>query len=112
MASADDIVIDKAAFHDRLSNFIAQWKNDKRAGETLFGGVGSIVICIGKASEQTTSYTKSAAFQVISPNCGSNSTNLLSSGSLGMNFQPPSLSLPRMESPFRLQRRRVGALYT
>jgi hypothetical protein len=59
-----DIVIDKDAFHTRLSNFIAQWKNDKRSGDALFGGVGSIAICIGKASDQSASYTKSAAFQV------------------------------------------------
>jgi hypothetical protein len=59
-----DIAVDKEAFHDRLSAFISAWKNDKRASDAVFGGVGSMVICVGKASEQGTSYQKSAAFQV------------------------------------------------
>jgi nucleosome binding factor SPN SPT16 subunit len=59
-----EIAVDKEAFHDRLSSFISAWKNDKRASDTVFGGVGSIVICVGKASEHGTSYQKSAAFQL------------------------------------------------
>jgi hypothetical protein len=58
---SDEIVIDKASFHARLSSFITQWKNDKRS-DALFSGVGSIVICVGKASDGA--YPKSAAFQV------------------------------------------------
>jgi hypothetical protein len=58
---SDEIVIDKASFHARLSSFITQWKSDKRS-DALFSGVGSIVICVGKASDGA--YPKSAAFQV------------------------------------------------
>lgn len=58
---ADDIVVDKEVFYSRLSNFIKAWKDDKRTDE-LFQGVGSIVLCVGKASEGT--YTKATAFQV------------------------------------------------
>jgi len=54
---ADEISIDKKLFHRRLASFIAEWKRDK------FGGVGSIVLCVGKASEGGT-YTKPVAFQV------------------------------------------------
>ncbi|KAJ9660356.1 FACT complex subunit spt16 [Coniosporium apollinis] len=58
----DEITIDKQAFHDRLSSFISQW-TDKRSGDTVFGGVGSIVVLVGKATDQGT-YNKSAAFQL------------------------------------------------
>jgi hypothetical protein len=58
---ADDIVVDKEVFYNRLSGFIKAWKDDKRTDE-LFQGVGSIVLCVGKASEGT--YTKATAFQV------------------------------------------------
>jgi hypothetical protein len=58
---SDDIVIDKTSFHTRLSSFITQWKSDKRS-DALFSGVGSIAICVGKASDGA--YPKSAAFQV------------------------------------------------
>ena len=61
---ADEIKIDTQVFHERLSSFITAWKNDKRSGDVLFGGVNSIVVCVGKASEQGSSYQKSAAFQV------------------------------------------------
>jgi hypothetical protein len=61
---ADDIVIDKNTFHNRLSEFIAKWKNDKRSNDALFNGVTSIAICVGKASDGA--YPKSAAFQVSS----------------------------------------------
>jgi hypothetical protein len=58
---SDEIVIDKGSFHTRLSSFITQWKSDKRS-DALFSGVGSIAICVGKASDGA--YPKSAAFQV------------------------------------------------
>lgn len=54
---ADEISIDKKLFHKRLASFIAEWKRDK------FGGVGSIVLCVGKASEGGV-YSKPVAFQV------------------------------------------------
>jgi nucleosome binding factor SPN SPT16 subunit len=60
---AEEIVIDKQLFHDRLQAFITQWKADKRSGDTLFGGAGSIIILVGKASEPG-AYAKSSAFQV------------------------------------------------
>ncbi|KAI9836234.1 MAG: FACT complex subunit spt16 [Sarea resinae] len=51
---ADEIKIDKKAFHDRLQQFVSAWKADKRAGDALFGGVGSIVILMGKTNESST----------------------------------------------------------
>jgi hypothetical protein len=62
---SEEIVIDKQIFHNRLSEFITKWKNDKRANNVLFNDIGSIAICVGKASDGA--YPKSAAFQV-SPN--------------------------------------------
>ena len=59
----DEISIDSHVFHDRLSSFLNQWKNDKRAGEGLFNGADSIVLLVGKASE-TGTYSKTTAFQV------------------------------------------------
>lgn len=60
---ADDIVIDKAVFHDRLSNFVAKWKADKRGNNAIFQGADSIATVVGKASDPG-SYLKPAAFQV------------------------------------------------
>jgi hypothetical protein len=60
---SDEIVIDKQIFHNRLSEFMTKWKNDKRANNVLFNDIGSIAICVGKASDGA--YPKSAAFQVI-----------------------------------------------
>lgn len=60
---ADEIVINKQAFFDRLSHFCAAWKSDKRAGDATFGGVGSIVILAGKA-EEAGSYQKNNALHV------------------------------------------------
>lgn len=58
---SDEIVIDKQIFHNRLSEFISKWKSDKRANNVLFNDIGSIAICVGKASDGA--YPKSAAFQ-------------------------------------------------
>ncbi|KAF1829833.1 SPT16-domain-containing protein [Decorospora gaudefroyi] len=60
---ADDIVIDKALFQDRLGNLVAKWKADKRSGDQVFHGASSIVTLVGKASEPGT-YLKPAAFQL------------------------------------------------
>ena len=60
---ADDIVIDKQLFHERLSSFVTKWKTDKRAGDQIFQGAGSIATVVGKPSEEG-SYLKPAAFQV------------------------------------------------
>jgi hypothetical protein len=59
---ASEIEISADLFHSRLSSFITAWKNDKRGGDALFGGVGSIVVSVGKATEGA--YPKSAAVQV------------------------------------------------
>ena len=59
---ASEIEISDQLFHNRLASFIAAWKNDKRNNDALFGGVGSIVISVGKATEGA--YPKSAAIQV------------------------------------------------
>lgn len=60
---ADDIVIDKELFHERLGNFVQKWKTDKRSGDAIFQGVGSIATVVGKQSDPS-SYLKPAAFQV------------------------------------------------
>jgi hypothetical protein len=63
---ADQVVIDKTLFHERLSSFITQWKADKRSGDALFQGASSVVLPVGKATEGNT-FTKSSAFQVRKP---------------------------------------------
>lgn len=60
---ADEVAIDKQVFHDRLSSFLAAWKADKRSGDSVFNGVGSIVIAKGKPL-RSGGYDKTAAFQV------------------------------------------------
>ncbi|KAF2743631.1 SPT16-domain-containing protein [Sporormia fimetaria CBS 119925] len=60
---ADEIIIDKQLFHERLSAFVTKWKNDKRSGDHIFNGASSLAVVVGKASEPT-SYQKPAAFQL------------------------------------------------
>ena len=48
---ADEVKIDKHVFNERLSQLVTAWKHDKRSNDALFGGVGSIVILMGKAEE-------------------------------------------------------------
>jgi nucleosome binding factor SPN SPT16 subunit len=60
---ADEIVIDKQLFHERLGNFVAKWKADKRAGDQLFMGAGALALVVGKQSEPGI-YLKPAAFQL------------------------------------------------
>ena len=55
---ADEVKIDKQTFQDRLSQFVSAWKADKRSGDALFGGVGSIVILMGKVEDPSTSTFK------------------------------------------------------
>ncbi|KAI9777003.1 MAG: FACT complex subunit spt16 [Geoglossum umbratile] len=50
---AEEIRIDKQVFHDRLSHFISAWKADKRSGDALFGGAGSIVVMMGRTEESS-----------------------------------------------------------
>ena len=58
-------MIEKAIFQDRLGQFISAWKADKRSGDALFGGVGSIVILLGRAEDMA--YQKSNAMHVRCP---------------------------------------------
>ncbi|CAZ80542.1 unnamed protein product [Tuber melanosporum] len=53
----DEVSIDKSLFHSRLGGLVAAWKDSKKAD--LFGGVGSIVIILGKTVEGP--YSKSLA---------------------------------------------------
>lgn len=62
---AEEVKIDKQVFHDRLSHFISAWKADKRANDALFGGVGSIVILMGK-NDATITFQKNNAIHVCS----------------------------------------------
>ncbi|KAJ5619571.1 hypothetical protein N7510_003555 [Penicillium lagena] len=57
---AEEIVIDKTTFFNRLSNLYSTWKTDKRTGNALFDGAGSIVILMGKTDEEN-SFQKSNA---------------------------------------------------
>lgn len=60
---ADEVSIDKAVFHDRLNALITQWKADKRSGDALFSGAGSITIVMGK-SDEAQGFNKASAMQV------------------------------------------------
>lgn len=61
---ADEVKIDKEAFQDRLAHFVSAWKSDKRQStDALFGGVGSIVILMGK-NEEVPVFHKSNAMHV------------------------------------------------
>ncbi|PKX94504.1 chromatin-remodeling protein SPT16 [Aspergillus novofumigatus IBT 16806] len=51
---AEEIVIDKTSFFNRLSSFYTAWRADKRSSHPTFGGVGSIVILMGKTDEANT----------------------------------------------------------
>lgn len=64
---ADKIAIDKNTFFNHLSNFHASWKADKRSGNTLFGGAGSIVILMGKTKSDESSFQKNNAMHVRHP---------------------------------------------
>ncbi|RAL05019.1 chromatin-remodeling protein SPT16 [Aspergillus ibericus CBS 121593] len=48
---AEEIVIDKSTFFNRLSSFYNAWKADKRSSHATFGGASSIVILMGKTDE-------------------------------------------------------------
>lgn len=62
---AEEIVIDKTLFFNRLSSFYAAWRADKRSSHPTFGGVGSIVILMGKTDEANT-FQKNNAMHVCS----------------------------------------------
>lgn len=60
---AEEIVVDKATFFNRLSTLYTAWKTDRRSGNSMFGGVGSIVVLMGKTDEAN-SFQKSNAMHV------------------------------------------------
>ena len=60
---AEEVSIDKQQFHDRLSAFISQWKADKRSGDTIFNGAGSVTVVMGKTDEAQ-GFSKASAMQV------------------------------------------------
>lgn len=60
---AEEIVIDKSTFFGRLSSFYTAWKADRRSGHTTFGGVGSIIVLMGKTDEAN-SFQKNNAMHV------------------------------------------------
>lgn len=69
---ADEVKIDRDVFQNRLSHFISAWKNDKRqSNDALFGGVGSIVVLMGK-NEEVPTFHKNNAMHVsaASVTCG------------------------------------------
>ncbi|EMC97887.1 hypothetical protein BAUCODRAFT_406868 [Baudoinia panamericana UAMH 10762] len=59
---ADEVSIDKANFHNRLSTLVTAWKADKRSGNNVFGDVGSIAIVMGK-SDEVQNFHKANAMQ-------------------------------------------------
>ncbi|OBT83334.1 hypothetical protein VE02_08548 [Pseudogymnoascus sp. 03VT05] len=46
-----EIKIDSQLFQERLGHFLSAWKADKRSGDTVFGGVSSVLILMGKTEE-------------------------------------------------------------
>jgi nucleosome binding factor SPN SPT16 subunit len=55
-----EIKIDKQLFHERLSHFYSSWKADKRSGDAVFAGAGSILVLMGK-TEDTAMFQKNNA---------------------------------------------------
>lgn len=58
-----DVKIDGKLFQDRLSQLASAWKADKRSGDSVFGGVSSILIMMGKV-EEAPEYGKNNAMHV------------------------------------------------
>jgi nucleosome binding factor SPN SPT16 subunit len=46
-----EIKIDGALFQERLGHLLSAWKADKRAGDAVFNGAGSLLVLMGKADE-------------------------------------------------------------
>jgi nucleosome binding factor SPN SPT16 subunit len=60
---AEEILIDKTTFFNRLTTLYSAWKADKRSGNATFGGVGSIVILMGRTEDANT-FQKNNAMHV------------------------------------------------
>ena len=89
----DEVRIDRDTFNNRLSHFVSTWKGDKRqSNDALFGGVGSIVVLLGR-NEESVSFQKNNAMHVRAtakyPLMSRANTGDCSSGYLDMNFLPP-----------------------
>jgi nucleosome binding factor SPN SPT16 subunit len=61
---SEEIVIDKANFHNRLSSLINLWKGDKRSGNSVFGDVSSIVVAWGKNEQDDLPFNKVTGLHV------------------------------------------------
>ena len=89
----DEVRIDRETFNNRLSHFVSTWKGDKRqSNDALFGGVGSIVVLLGR-NEESQSFQKNNAMHVgatikLPVQVEAHPCNR-SSGCLDMNFPPP-----------------------
>ena len=59
----EEIKINKQLFHERLAHLVSTWKADRRGGDALFGGTGSILVMLGKADAKS-SFSKSSAMNV------------------------------------------------
>lgn len=102
MGDAAEVNIDKQLFHSRLGNLVAAWKDPKK--NEVFGGVGSIVVILGKTEEGP--YSKSLSLHVSLSLCTAcfpkyRVAKLMlipSSGCLDMNFLRPFFCLPRRSS--------------
>ena len=89
----DEVRIDRDTFNNRLSHFVSTWKGDKRqSNDALFGGVGSIVVLLGR-NEESVSFQKNNAMHVRAtakrPLMSRANPRDCSSGYLDMNFLPP-----------------------
>ena len=63
----DEVRIDRDTLNNRLSHFVSTWKGDKRqSNDALFGGVGSIVVLLGR-NEESQSFQKNNAMHVGAP---------------------------------------------
>ena len=60
---AEEIKINKQLFHERLAHLVSTWKADRRGGDALFGGVGSMLVLLGKA-DRANGFSKSSAMNV------------------------------------------------
>lgn len=58
-----DVKIDSKLFQDRLSQLVNAWKADKRSADTVFAGVSSIIVLMGKV-EEIPDYGKNNAMHV------------------------------------------------
>ncbi len=56
----EKVKIDSQTFHSRLSTLTQAWKADRRSGDALFGGAGSLVVLMGKNEESATPHKNNA----------------------------------------------------